>query len=139
MGLFKPSKSSWSELFFKNWDLSLLMWNFMGKNRKNWWSRDLALQTNGKTNKDKLIKSIGHSCQVSVQLIFAPRRRYSLSVAVWWYFRVDFGSNYLYHKAWYKLFLDCLMGIDLLYYTLENHQLGTKATKMATPPQITAV
>ena len=42
----------------------------MGKeNRKNWWSRDLASQTNGRTNKDKLI---GHSLQYDGMVIVGP-------------------------------------------------------------------
>ena len=42
----------------------------MGKeNRKNWWFRDLALQANGKTNKDKLI---GHSLHYDGMVIVVP-------------------------------------------------------------------
>ena len=63
LGLFKPSKPSRSEVFFhklgSNFSYFMIR-NFMGKeNRKNWWSGDLALQTNGKTDKAKLI---GHTC-----------------------------------------------------------------------------
>ena len=62
LGTFKPSKPSPSKLICKNWDPSLFSLydvKLHGKKRKNWWSRDLAFQANGKRNEVKLI---GHSC-----------------------------------------------------------------------------
>ena len=62
LGTFKPSKPNPLNLFAKigiRHFSYFMMWNFMEKKRKNWWSRDLAFQANGKRNEAKLI---GHSC-----------------------------------------------------------------------------
>ena len=62
LGAFKPSKPSPSKFICKNWDPSLFLFydlKIHGKKIKNWWSRGLAFQENGKRNETKLI---GHSC-----------------------------------------------------------------------------
>ena len=62
LGTFKPSEPSPLNLFAKIGIRHLsyfMMWNFMGKKRKSWWSRDLAFQSNAKRNEAKLI---GQSC-----------------------------------------------------------------------------
>ena len=75
---------------------------------------------------------------MGAQLIFSSQRRYRLSVAVWWYFLV---------RLWMKLFVS--QGLIQAFFglfdghkypaSIEKHQLGAKATKMATPPHIIAV
>ena len=75
----------WANLSFKNRDppssyfslWCLTSWEII---RKNWWPRGLALQTDGKTNKRLLLHPV-----------FAPRRHYGFSVAVWRYILVRLG------------------------------------------------
>ena len=64
---------------------NFMMSSFIEKIEKNWWSWDLALQTNGKMRKPKFI---GHFLVGWMSNSFAPRRHYGLSVAVWWYILV---------------------------------------------------
>ena len=67
---------------------------------------------------------------MGVQLTFAPRRRYRLSVAVWWYILVRLWVKLFVSKSPIKpFFLACLMEeVDLLQYTkllLKNINLST--------------
>ena len=88
----------------------------MGKNRKNWWFRDLALQTNGKRNKAKLrVHSCQGGCQytlakVGVQLIFWSHRQNRLSVAVWSYFLVRLWVKLLVSKGLIQAFFGLFDG-----------------------------
>ena len=125
VGLFEPSEliSTFFQTpgfvtFLTLWCLT--SWKKMGK---NWWSKDLTLQTDGKTNKAKFI---GHFLLGWVSNSFAPCRSYGLSVALWWYILVRWGQQ-LQRGSW-KCFWK-KVGCWLTYLpSLANKILGFKTS-----------
>ena len=75
--------------------------------------------------------------------MFSPQRRYRLSVAVWWYFLVKLSVKLFVSQGLIQGFLGLFDGHKLFATiypaSIEKHQLGAKATKMATPSHIIAV
>ena len=121
-GLSEPSKHIWT-LFLKTGIRHFyyfMMSNFMGKVRKNSWSRGLTLQRDGKTSKAKFFRTLqlgwlSNSFPNHVDVMdFQLQNGGKILWDFWW--------NYMYHKVWYKQRL----------HLVEKHQLGTNATKMKT-------
>ena len=107
-GLFEPYEPIWTlwKTVIHHF-LCFMMSTFMEKNlKKKQWSADLALQDGWKKKQSQIQDT---SSVVGVGLVFTPYR-------LWWYIHVRHGWNYLYKQE---------------LQSVEKHQLGTKAIKMA--------
>ena len=133
LAAFMASKPSPLNLLKLGFVTFLTLWyeTSWKKKRKNWWSRDLAFQANGKRNEAKLIR---HSCEGGWPTYFSSQRWYRLSVAVWWYFLVRLWVRLVVLQGLIQAFLACLMGINDLLLLLKNISLEQRQQRWESLP-----